>query len=156
MTEGRSEGPVLFCYDGSEGSRDALRAAGELLEPGVELVVVTVWEPIAIRLALSGAFAAATLNGGELDEKELSFAREAAEDGARRATEHGYKATSLTAESTEGIARAIITVAEDLGARLIVCGRRGRGPIRTALLGSVSHALAAHAHRPVLIVPEKE
>jgi nucleotide-binding universal stress UspA family protein len=39
-------------------------------------------------------------------------------------------------------------------AALVVCGQRGRGAIRSALLGSVSHALAAHAKRPVLIAPE--
>jgi nucleotide-binding universal stress UspA family protein len=38
-------------------------------------------------------------------------------------------------------------------ARLVVVGSRGRGPLRRALLGSVSAALAASAPVPVLVVP---
>lgn len=156
MTQSRPRGPVLFCYDGSEGSRSALKAAGNLIEPSVEAVVLTVWEPIAVRLALSGAFTAGYAPyDGDLDEQEESSARAAAEDGARRAVEHGYKASALTKESTEGIAHSILAVADEISARLIICGQRGRGPVRTALLGGVSHALASHTRHPVLIVPEE-
>jgi nucleotide-binding universal stress UspA family protein len=156
MTQSGHKGPVLFCYDGSEGSRAALRAAAELVEPSVEVVVLTVWEPLAARLALGGAFAVgAVSNEGELDEQEESFAKAAAQDGAQRAIQHGYKASAMTAESAEGPARAILAVADEISARLIVCGQRGRNPVRAALLGSVSHTLAAHARRPVLIAPEK-
>ena len=45
-------------------------------------------------------------------------------------------------------------ILEEIDARLVVCGQRGRGPIGSALLGSVSHALAAHTKRPVLIAPQ--
>jgi hypothetical protein len=54
MTEGSPAGPVLFCFDGSEGSRNALRAAGQLVSRPVEAVVLTVWETIETRLALAG------------------------------------------------------------------------------------------------------
>jgi len=37
--------------------------------------------------------------------------------------------------------------------RLLVVGSRGRGPVRRALLGSVSAELAASAPRPVLVIP---
>jgi nucleotide-binding universal stress UspA family protein len=156
MTQSTFRGPVLFCYDGSEGSRGAMRAAALLIQPSVEVVVLTVWEPIAVRLALAGAFAAgAPPNEGELDAQEESFARAASEEGAQRATEHGYRASAVTKESTQGIARAIFAVADEISARLIACGQRGRGPLKAALLGSVSHELAAHTRRPVLIAPEK-
>jgi len=155
MTQSRPRGPVLFCYDGSDGSRGALRAAGDLIDPGFEAVVLSVWEPIAVRLALAGAFAASSFpSEGDLDEQEESFAKAAAEDGARLAVEHGYNASALTRKSGAGIAQAILEVADELSASLIVCGQRGRGPIKTALLGSVSHTLAAHTRRPVLIAPE--
>jgi nucleotide-binding universal stress UspA family protein len=156
MTQSRPRGPALFCYDGSEGSREALKAAAEFIERSAEVVVITVWEPIATRLALSGAFVSGSLpNVGELDQQEEAFARAASEDGAQRAVEHGYKASAMTRESTEGIARAILGVADEICARIIVCGQRGRGPITSALLGSVSHALASHTRRPLLIAPEK-
>ena len=47
----------------------------------------------------------------------------------------------------------IIEVADEIDAGLIVCGTRGRGAVRTALLGSVSHAVLTHSGRPVLIAP---
>jgi nucleotide-binding universal stress UspA family protein len=148
-------GPVLFCFDGSDGSRGALKAAADLIERPAEAVIITVWETVATRLALSGAFAAGSTTGGsDLDAEEESFARSVAEDGARRATEHGYNATPMARESFDGIARAILEVADELSARLIVCGQRGRGVIRSTLLGSVSHTLASHAQHPILIAHE--
>jgi nucleotide-binding universal stress UspA family protein len=150
-----SETPVLFCFDGSEGSRVALRAAADLIDRPVEAVVLTVWETVATRLALAGAFAAGiTAGGDDLDSEEESFAKSVAQEGALRANEHGYKATALTKESFEGIPHAILETADELSARLIVCGQRGRGLVRAALLGSVSHALASHTRRPLLIAPE--
>ncbi len=64
MTEASPGGPVLFCFDGSEGSRGAMRAAARLIDRPVEAVVLTVWETLATRLALSGAFAAGTSKRG--------------------------------------------------------------------------------------------
>lgn len=155
MTDAKTIGPVLFCYDGSEGSRNAMRAAGSLIERPVDAVVLSVWETIATRLALAGAFAAGITTGGaDLNEEEEASARAVAEEGARRANEHGYSASAVTQESYEGIANTILEVADNVSARLIVCGQRGRGLLRTALLGSVSHRLASHAKRPVLIAPE--
>jgi nucleotide-binding universal stress UspA family protein len=155
MTEEDLNGPVLFCFDGSEGSRGALRAASRLIERPVEAVVITVWETVATRLTLSGAFAAGfTTGGADLDAEEQAFATSVAEEGAERAREHGYDATPMAKESFEGIAKAILEVADTLSARLIVCGQRGRGTLRTTLLGSVSHQLASHARHPVLIAHE--
>jgi nucleotide-binding universal stress UspA family protein len=155
MTEEHLSGPVLFCFDGSEGSRGAMKAASGLIARPVDAVVVTVWETVATRLALSGAFAAGTTTGGaDLDSEEESFAKSVAEEGAKRAIEHGYNASAMATESFDGIAKAILDVADTLSARLIVCGSRGRGALRATLLGSVSHALASHARHPVLIAHE--
>jgi nucleotide-binding universal stress UspA family protein len=132
-----------------------MRAAGKLITRPVDAVVLTVWETVATRLALAGAFAAGiTAGGADLDTEEESYARSVAEEGALRASEHGYTASPLIKESFEGIPRAILETADDLSARLIVCGQRGRGALRSTLLGSVSHTLAAHTRRPILIAPE--
>jgi nucleotide-binding universal stress UspA family protein len=155
MTQESLSGPVLFCFDGSDGSRGAMKAAADLIQRPTDAVVITVWETVATRLALSGAFAAGNTTGGaDLDAQEEAYARSVAEDGARHANEHGYHATPLVRESFDGIGRAILEVADSLSARLIVCGQRGRGVIRSALLGSVSHELALHATHPILIVHE--
>jgi nucleotide-binding universal stress UspA family protein len=132
-----------------------LKAAGELITRPVDAVVLTVWETVATRLAIAGAFAAGiTAGGADLDTEEESYARSVAEEGARRASEHGYTASPLVKESFEGIPRAILEAADDLSARLIVCGQRGRGALRSTLLGSVSHSLASQTRRPILIAPE--
>jgi nucleotide-binding universal stress UspA family protein len=50
----------------------------------------------------------------------------------------------------------IVVLASRLGAGLIVVGSRGRGPLRKALMGSVSNSVVRHAHCPVTVVrPEK-
>lgn len=155
MTGGSHSGPVLFCFDGSDGSREAMRAVADLITRPVDAVVLTVWETVATRLALAGAFTAGSTTGGaDLDAEEESYARSVAEEGALRANEHGYKASPMIRESFEGIPRAILDAADQASARLIVCGQRGRGALRSTLLGSVSHTLASHARRPILIAPE--
>ena len=46
----------------------------------------------------------------------------------------------------------IVRLAGKLGAGLIVLGSRGRGPLRRALMGSVSDSVVRHAHCPILVV----
>jgi nucleotide-binding universal stress UspA family protein len=144
--------PVLFCYDGSDGSKTALTAAAEWIKPA-DAVVLTVWTPAAIQLARAGSFIVAIPNEGEVDEEEAASAQQIAEEGAAGARTRGYNAAARVAEARESVARTIDEVAEDLDVGLIVCGQRGRGAVGSALLGSVSHALAAHTKRPVLIAP---
>jgi nucleotide-binding universal stress UspA family protein len=52
------------------------------------------------------------------------------------------------------VAKTIGEVAREIDACLMVCGQRGRGAFASAVLGSVSHQLSAHAERPVLIAPQ--
>ena len=151
---GGTPGPVLFCFDGSDGSRGAMRAAAELIGLPADAVVLTVWETIETQMALAGAFTAGYAGGPDLDAGEEASAMSVAQEGALRASEHGFKATPMTRQSFDGMARAILETADELSACLIVCGQRGRGPLRAALLGSVSHALASHTRRPILIAPE--
>jgi nucleotide-binding universal stress UspA family protein len=74
----------------------------------------------------------------EIDEQDSAAAEAAAAEGARLGKEHGYDLVPLTEQAQDGIAHTIMSVAERVGAALIVCGLRGRGPVRAALLGSVS------------------
>jgi nucleotide-binding universal stress UspA family protein len=144
---------VLFCYDGSDGSKTALTAAAELIKPA-DAVVLVVWMPAAVELARAGSFLVAVPNEGEIDEQEETLAKQIAEEGAAGARRRGYNATARTAQATESVAKTIDEIAREIDAGLVVCGQRGRGAIGSALLGSVSHALAAHTKRPVLIAPQ--
>jgi nucleotide-binding universal stress UspA family protein len=145
--------PVLFCHDGSEGSRTALAAAAEWITP-TDAVVLTVWTPAAVQLARAGSFIVAIPNEGEIDEEEAASARQIAEEGAEAARRGGWNASARVAEADESVAKTIDDIADEIGAGLIVCGQRGRGAIGSVLLGSVSHALAMHTKRPVLIAPQ--
>jgi nucleotide-binding universal stress UspA family protein len=145
--------PVLFCYDGSEGSKTALAAAGELIKPG-DAVVLVVWVKAAMQLARAGSFIVAIPNEGEIDEREAAIAQQIADEGAAGARGRGYNASARIAQATESVAKTIDEVAQEIDAGLVVCGQRGRGRIGSALLGSVSHALAVHTKRPLLIAPQ--
>jgi hypothetical protein len=69
--------PVLFCHDGSDGSRTALAAAVELIKPA-DAVVLVVWMPAAVQLARAGSF-------GELQPSPWScLAREAVPEGVAK------------------------------------------------------------------------
>jgi nucleotide-binding universal stress UspA family protein len=60
---------------------------------------------------------------------------------------------SFRVELTHGSpAPAIMAVAEQEAADLVVVGRRGRGGFAELLLGSTSHHLSHHLGRPLLIV----
>jgi nucleotide-binding universal stress UspA family protein len=147
-------GPTLFCFDGSDGSRAALGAAARRLRPG-PAVALTVWETVALRMA-SQAFAVAAPidNEVELDDQEQTAARAAAEEGARLAREHGWDAEPRLAMARPTTWGAIVEVADELDAGLVVCGTRGLSGVRGVVLGSVSSAVLHHARRPVLVAPE--
>lgn len=156
MSSASAPGPTLVCYDGSEGSRSALQSVGRLLT-SKEVVVLTVWEPLARRLAATGGFGPFTLDNEEqVDEQEAAAAREAAEDGARRARDRGFSATARIEESMTAVWKTIVDVGDEIDAGLIVCGTRGRGGVESLLLGSTSNAVLHNAHRPVLIAPEHD
>jgi nucleotide-binding universal stress UspA family protein len=146
-------GPVLFCYDGSEDSAAAMAVASELIARPVPGVVLTVWQTAAALLAQAGGFGVGYGDEQQFDAQEAELAWKVAEEAAARGRELGYETTARVEEAKEGAARAIIDVADELDARLVICGRRGRGIVKSTLLGSVSHAVLAHAARPVLIVP---
>ena len=50
-------------------------------------------------------------------------------------------------------ASAIMTLAAQENADLVVTGRRGRGGFAELLLGSTSHQLSHHLDRPLVIIP---
>ena len=50
-------------------------------------------------------------------------------------------------------AEAILRAADEYDAFAIVVGRPGRGPMRGALLGSVTYQVVHRATKPVVVVP---
>lgn len=142
--------PILLCYDRSDGSRHAIETAARLF-PGHTAIVLHIWSPVAIMASVYG--------GGVLmpvyDDSALQeAAATVAEEGVALATGAGLSAQAQTTESAyEGTWHAILEVADECDAGIIVLGARGLSTFKSIVLGSVSHGVAQHARRPVLIVP---
>jgi nucleotide-binding universal stress UspA family protein len=77
------------------------------------------------------------------------------DDQVKKVEDLGATVVEAHLEMDERPARAIVEQGEKLGAGLVVVGSRGRGRIRRALMGSVSHSVVRHAHCPVLVVRGK-
>jgi nucleotide-binding universal stress UspA family protein len=136
--------PILLCYDGSEDAFRAIEFAASLF-PGAPAVVLSVWEHYSV---LSGI--------QRVDDALVQEATEAlAADGSERAQAAGLIATPRAVQAHHGVADAILEAADSADVLLVVMGTRGNTGIRSLLLGSVSHAVAHHARRPVLIVPSQ-
>ena len=146
------KGPVLSCFDGSDGSAAALVDGGAVLARGVALVL-TVWETVTTRLVSSGSFAFSYVpDESELDET----GHEAARRGVREAEARGWVATGRVEKAPIGEWPTVIDVADEVDATVIVCGTRGRNAAKCALLGSVAQAMLHHSHRTTLIAPQPD
>ena len=143
------DAPILICYDGSDGARRAIDVAAQLF-PGCDAVVLDV-APFLTGAESVAELSALTPNFGQLNEDEaLGRAR----DGATLAREAGLTADAradLAAPTWDGI----VVVADEIDAAVIVTGSRGLNGVRELFEGSVSHDVAEHAGRPVLIVPPR-
>ena len=96
--------------------------------PPAPAVVLTIWQPAAVLLAQAGGLAGATsTTRSSSTVSRRSWPKTLLEEGVQRARAHGYDASTRVEEATEGAGRRIIEIADELDARLIVCGRRGRG-----------------------------
>ena len=144
---------ILIAYDGSDDAKSAIDHVGALM-PGQTARVVTVWEPyirMLTRYPTPGALLAG--DGTEIDDATRTAADEKAAEGAARARAHGLEASSWGVAREDSIAETLLAEADRTNAGAIVVGSRGLGGLGTLLLGSVSHALLAHADRPIVIVP---
>jgi nucleotide-binding universal stress UspA family protein len=143
--------PILLCYDGSAGSQRAIATAGALF-PGRTAIVLHVWSPIAV---IAAAYGGGSVSLPAYSDRELEeIASKVAAVGAREAVAAGLAAEAEIAEVTfDGTAGVILDAADRRDACLVVLGARGLSAFKSMLLGSVSHGVVQHAHRPVLIVP---
>ena len=147
---------ILIAYDGSKHGRLAIAVAAERLSGPA--IVLHVLSPAPRAPLATDAMSGALLDEEAFAERERQLRRRAqltAEEGARLAREAGLDAEPLVVEEpTHRIWRAIVDVAEERDAQMIVLGHRGGAGLRTSLPGSsVSRAVVAHSLRPVVVVP---
>lgn len=136
---------IVVGVDGSEGSERALEWCA-VHAPKLDAEVVAVH-------AFHAPYAYPALDVPSMPVEVDEWRKE-----ARRLLETEWTAAlegvphrTVLVEGPSG--RCVSETADDLGADLIVAGSRGRGGVAELVLGSVSHYLAHHARRPVLIVP---
>ncbi len=141
---------IVAGTDGSATAETALRAAVELArQSGARLYIVSAYEPVADqrmrRERLGAPHDAQWAVGPRSDVLELL-------DAARAiAAEAGVAAIETVARQGDA-ADAILDVAEEQTADLIVVGNKGMTGAKRFLLGSVPNKVSHHAPCSVLIV----
>jgi nucleotide-binding universal stress UspA family protein len=140
---------VVVGTDGSERANEAVRQAAQLAAAsGARLTVVTAFTPatrapIAHEEEIPDEIRWRITDSAEADEK--------AAEGVRIAQAAGVRDVRARAEKGDAAA-ALIEVAEDTGADVIVVGSKGLTGASRFLLGSVPNAVTHHAPCDVLIV----
>ena len=140
---------IVVGTDGSETAREAVRQAVELAgRLGARLQIVSAYEPVpAGRLREEAREAPPDLqwaiNPREDVDATLGEAAEAARAG-------GVEAQTYARQGDP--ADAILDVAEEQGADLVVVGNKGMTGARRFLLGSVPNRVSHHAPCSVLII----
>jgi len=140
---------IVVGTDGSDTAREAVRQAVELAARlGARLHFVSAYEPVpSARLREEAQQAPPDLqwmlNPREDVDATLREAAEAAEAGGVESV--GYARQGDPAD-------AILDVAEEQGADLIVVGNKGMTGARRFLLGSVPNRVSHHAPCSVLII----
>jgi nucleotide-binding universal stress UspA family protein len=140
---------IVVGTDGSDTAREAVRQAVELAARlGARLHIVSAYEPVPeARLREEARPAPADLqwrlNPREDVDAMLRDAADAARGGGVEAATYGRQGDP---------ADAILDVAEEQGADLIVVGNKGMTGARRFLLGSVPNRVSHHAPCSVLII----
>jgi nucleotide-binding universal stress UspA family protein len=141
---------VIVAVDGSDVSFEAAAKGLELLAHPDDAVLVTVISASDPMLVTGTGTAGGTMSAEEFEQHESARTTEADALLADAARTLGL--TSAQTRLVEGDpARALCEVADELSARAIVIGSRGRGGVARALLGSVSDYVVRNAPCPVVI-----
>ncbi|HEV2769229.1 MAG TPA: universal stress protein [Solirubrobacteraceae bacterium] len=146
----RLEGPVLCGIDGSDGAVVAARYTRVLaaaLKTAVRLGHVL---PADARAATPTSTGLTPLSFELVLEHEQRHALRLL-DRVRRTADIPREEVSLCLARGEA-AEGLNAIADQEGAGLIVVASRGRGPIHSALLGSVAATIAATGRRPTVVL----
>lgn len=141
---------ILLATDGSEQADLASTVAMDLAQStGSRLHVV----------AVGRTFPSTALYSEYAEKAQADLRREAQEildEQVRKIEARGGHVAIAHLKTDERRDEAIVHLAEDIGAGMIVIGSRGYGGMKRALLGNVADSVVRHAHCPVLVVRPTE
>jgi nucleotide-binding universal stress UspA family protein len=142
-------GTILVGTDGSETAGKAVARAIELAAAiGAQLLVVSAFQPVpATRLREEQTQVPPDLSWMVNPREDVDATLRA---GAELAAEHGVAVRTFARQGDP--ADAILDVAEEQGADLVVVGNKGMTGAKRFLLGSVPNKVSHHAPCSVLIV----
>jgi nucleotide-binding universal stress UspA family protein/MFS family permease len=145
--EEESIGPVLFAYDGSRLAKAAIAEAGRQLSAGRDALVLTVWRTFAVDFIPEPGTEFDAACAGDVG----NAAEQTAAHGAALAEAAGFRAQPLAVQGTPA-GKAVIDIADDHDASLIVLGSHRRAGLGGRVAGSVAADVASRSQRPVMIV----
>jgi nucleotide-binding universal stress UspA family protein len=141
----------LLATDGSPEAETAIGTAATLSERlDAELHLVSV-EPMPDPLSWPEARTMSPELRGDIRERAEEAARTKLDAGAEKVKKLGVADPILHPVAGRPDAE-IVHVAEEVGAGLVIVGSRGLGPVRRAVMGSVSLSVVHHSHGSVLVV----
>jgi nucleotide-binding universal stress UspA family protein len=145
---------ALYCYDGSADAGNAIERSAPLLRGHDALVLCVFDSMLAVQ---AGDFPYPDMLPLEDVERVDDAARqrslEIAAAGCDLLRAKGCDAQPAAVESVGAVWRTILEEADARDAAVIVLGSRGLTGVRSLVLGSVSHGVVNHSHRPVLVIP---
>lgn len=138
---------ILVCVDGSACSTVALDLVASLSWPrGTEFTLLAAYE---VPVDWTGGVGTTMSWVGDVEDATRDGLDEQLAGLAPKLEDCGYPVTRLVVRGRP--ATAIVEVAREREIDLVVTGSRGRGPLRSMLLGSVASEVAGEAPCPVLV-----
>ncbi len=143
---------IVVGTDGSDSARVAVQRATQLatLTNGA-LHIVSAYRPLSHgSVAAAASAGAATVDVEQVNRSVAAVAQQTCEHAASEARRQNV---SVEVHAVPGEpADALVTVAESVGASLLVVGNRGMSGARRFVLGSVPNKVSHHCTCSVLIV----
>jgi nucleotide-binding universal stress UspA family protein len=146
---------ILLATDGSDYSKAAVKAVADRPWPeGSEVRIISAMSDTYVPTTEGWVLPDSYYD--DLEEAARGQAEAAVRDAAEQIKSGKTAWLQIGSEIRSGSARdVILDEADKWDADLIVLGSHGYGGLRRFLLGSVSHAVATHAHCSVEIVRQK-
>ncbi len=138
---------ILVGYDGSENADLALEHAIAMAQAANARLTVLSSVPDVAATAYAAWLGG---NPAELEREMTAEVRRVLEQAIERVPDD-LPVTKVLAHGDAGA--ALVEQVEERGCDLVVVGTRGRGAVRSLLLGSVTEHLVHHSPVPVVVVP---